>query len=92
MISNLAVTTVIKHALIPVIPSLAQFSASVATKCVTYGASSALTFVHLRGGDAPALDLDRVDLRLGSLEQYCVIASIILGATIGKDAFPINVG
>jgi hypothetical protein len=40
--------------------------------------------VSLRGGDGDvAIDFDRVGLRLDSLDEYCVIASIILGAVIG---------
>jgi hypothetical protein len=39
----------------------------------------------LRGGagNGNLVDLERVDLRLNSLEEYCVIASIMLGAVIG---------
>jgi len=41
--------------------------------------------ILLRGGmtRSATLDLNRVELRLNSLEEYCVIASILLGAVIG---------
>jgi hypothetical protein len=37
----------------------------------------------LRGGANNLVDLERVELRLNSMEEYCVIASIIMGAVIG---------
>jgi hypothetical protein len=104
MISNPLVTKIVQYALIPAVPSVAQFASSVVTKCVTYGVSCAIgatlspqiemnPLTTLRGGaNGNLLDLERVDLRLSSLEQYCVVASIILGAVIGKRCFWFTVG
>lgn len=50
--------------------------------------SSLQGLLSLRGGEnLQVIDLERVDLRLGSLEEYCLIASIILGAVIGTFFF-----
>ena len=83
MIVHPVVTTAVKTAMVQAIPSLAQFSSMVAKKAVAVGvpAVAAATVPALRGG-AVVVDLDRADIRLDSLEQYCVIASIILGAVI----------
>jgi hypothetical protein len=77
-----AVATALESTLITSVPSLAQFTSTAATKCVAFGLPAVATAaLGARGG---AVDLERVDLRLDSLEQYCVIASIILGSMIGK--------
>ena len=78
--------------------SISQFASSVGVKVATLCAAKSMgaamfrttpaqncatAITDLRGGAASKIDLDRVDLRLNSLEEYCVIASIILGAVIG---------
>ena len=48
-------------------------------------------FLTIRGGAnigaagaAPILDIDRAGFRLSSIEQYCIVSSILMGAAIGK--------
>ena len=86
MIVNPAIAaTAIKQTMVHAVPSLAQFTATVARKSVAFGvpavAANLRGFELLRGGGT-SVDLDRADIRLSSLEEYCVIASIILGAVI----------
>jgi hypothetical protein len=100
MIITPFVTNAIQNALIPAVPSVSQFTSTVVSKFIIYAVPGAVgavissspsmnALVKLRGGAATGnlVDLERVDLRLNSLEEYCVIASIILGAVIGM--FPL---
>ena len=44
-------------------------------------------FLTIRGGAAapvPLLDIDRASFRLSSIEQYCIVSSLLMGAAIGK--------
>ena len=44
-------------------------------------------FLTIRGGaavPAPVFDLDRAGFRLYSIEQYCIVSSLLMGAAIGK--------
>ena len=75
-----ATASAIKQVMVHASPSIAQFSTTVAKKAVTFGLPAAAA--SIRGGGGIVVDLDRADIRLDSLEQYCVIASIILGAVI----------
>ena len=79
---NPGVATTLEITLISSSPSLATFTSSLATKCATFALPAVATAtLGVRGG---AVDLERADLRLDSLAQYGVIASIILGSMVGK--------
>lgn len=98
MITKPLVHEVVRHTIIPAIPSISQFASSVATKCLSFGVPCAIGVAASSfgpntnralgtprgGGSSSNLDLERVGLRLSSLAEYCVISSLILGAIIGE--------